>query len=339
MNYNVGKTAQMILELRNKTFKAYSQETPEGVNEVLRSRFTEMLPTPNAMGRYNHRKLMNALPQVFEIMEEVLDVTINDAWKADPFYREFVDTRNLALGDKNDFVIADNSWVTVNTFAGNYWGTDREKLGGRRKLSLDTKWFAAHVYDDFERFRVGAITVEELLSAMTEAFVRHVDTMIAVAFNDAANNLPTALSVTNILTTQDLRELIAKVKTASRKNIRIMGTEMATAQLNELAEVKYSNDMKNEVYSTGRLGKWMGNTVVEIPQAFEAGTFDWVVDNDSLLIVPETDKFIKFVDEGETRSRELTETDTGDQTIDWEVQRKMGCGAVFGSAFGKYVIR
>jgi hypothetical protein len=338
MKYNLTGTAKMITDLHHGTFKAYSAENSEKVNEAIRAKFTEMLPTPNAMGHYNHRKLMKALPEVFEILEEVLDVTINDAWKADPFYRELVDSRNLALGDKNDFIIEDNTWITVNKFSGNTWDTDREKLSGRKKISLDTEWFYAHVYDDFERFRIGAISIETLLNKMTEAFTRHVDTMVAMAFNDATTTLPPVFSVAATLATQDLRELIQRVKTASRKNISIMGTEMSIAQLNELAEVKYSNEMQNELYSTGRLGKWMGSTVVEIPQAFVPGTYNWAVDNDSLLIVPETDKFIKFIDEGETRSQEKTEQDNHDQTLSWQVQRKMGCGAIFNSIFGKYTI-
>jgi len=117
-----------------------------------------------------------------------------------------------------------------------------------------------------------------------------------------------------------------------------MGTEMAVAQLNELSEVKYSEKMMNEMHSTGRLAKWMGNTVVEIPQAFTPGIYDWAIDNDSLLIVPDNDKFIKFIDEGETRSQEKSEEDNHDQTLSWQVQRKMGAGAIFSSIFGKYVI-
>jgi hypothetical protein len=342
MNYNISKTAQMIVDLRNGTYKAFSAEAnPEKVNEALRAKFKEMLPVPNAMGHYNYRKMMKALPEVFEVMEEVLNITINDAWKASTFYNQFVDSRNLALGDKADFIIDTDTWVTVNKFSGNTWDTDREKVSGRKKITVDTAWFYAHVYDDFERFLIGAITAENLLVKMTDAFIKHIDTMVAVAFNDASTNLPAAFNVAATLATADMRELIQKVKTASRANVNIMGTEMAITRLNELAEVKYSSDMMNEVYSTGRLAKWMGNTVVEIPQAFTPGTYDWAVDNDSLLIVPAAgdNKFIKFVDEGETRSRDLTEQDTHDQTLDWQVQRKMGCAAIFGTTFGKYIIQ
>ena len=338
MKYELSGIAKMIVDLRNGTFQAYSNDDPSKVNEALRAMISEMMPTPRANGTYKYRDLMNALPQVFAIIEEVLDVTINDAWKSEPFYRDLVDVRNLALGDRNEFIIEDNTWISVNQFSGNTWDTSREKISGRRKISLDTKWFFAHVYDDFERFRVGAIDVQTLLNKVTEAFVRTVDSLIATAFNDAAINLPPAFAVAASLTTPDMRELIQKVRTATGKNIRIMGTEMAVAPLNELSEVKYSEPMMRELHSTGRLAKWMGHTVVEIPQTFIPGTFDWAIDNDSLLIVPEGDKFIKFVDEGETRSLERTEDDNHDQTLSWQVQRKMGAGAIFASKFGKYTI-
>ena len=338
MKYNLSGLAKMIADTKSGAIKAYSSGTPEMINEAIRAKFNELMPKPNADGRYKRRELLKALPEVFSIIEEVLDVTVNDAWTADPFYREFVDKRNLALGERNDFLIEDNSLISVNKFSGNTWNTERERLGVRRKISIDTGWFYAHVYEDFERFRSGAITIDVLLTKMTEAFVRHADTLVAVEFNDASVNLPAAFHTAASLEKNEMTELILKVKTASRKNIYIMGTEMAVAQLNDLAEVKYSNEMINEVYSTGRLGKWMGNTVVEIPQAFTPGTYDWAVDNDSLLIVPEKDKFIKFVDEGETRSQDKSEQDNEDQTLSWQVQRKMGAMAVFGSQFGKYTI-
>ena len=332
--------AQMIIDVHNGTFKAYSDDNPEKINQALRAKFGEILPKRMANGKYKHREIMRALPEVFAIIEEVLDTTINDAWRSDPFYRDIVDSRNLALGDKNEFIIEDDTWISVNQFSGNTWDTSREKISGRRKISLETTWWFAHVYDDFERFIIGAIDVQTLLTKITEAFTRTVDSMIANVFNDAATNLPvhSNLAVAAALSTDEMLELILRVRTASRKSIRIMGTEMAIAPLHRLSEVKFSEPMMREMHSTGRLGKWMGHTVVEIPQAFLPGTFEWAVDNYSLLVVPEGDKFIKFVDEGETRSLEKMEDENHDQVLSWQVQRKMGAGAIFGSKFGKYNI-
>lgn len=336
--YDISQEARAIVDLRNGQFKAFSAASKETMNESIRAMFTEIMPTPNANGRYNHRQLEAALPKVYAILEEVLNVTINDAWKTVPFYAAVVDARNIALGDQNRFLVEDESFLTVNKFSGNTWDTDREKLGVRAEISIPTNWFYARWYDDYERFLTGAISVESLANRLTQSFINHVDNMIAAAFNDAGTNLPAAFTFAGTLSTSDMKEIILKVKTASRKNVVIMGTELAISQLNDLGEVKYSDAMMNELYSAGRLGKWMGTTVIEVPQGFKHDSFDWSVENNTLLIVPESEKFIKFVDEGETRIRDLTQQDTHDQTIDSQTQRKMGCAAVFGSMFGKYTI-
>ena len=274
MKNDLADTAKIIIESLNGAFESYTAENSARVNAAIRARFSDLLPAPLPNGKFRYRDLMKALPEVFAIIEEVLDTTINEAWRSDPFYRDLVDSRNLALGDRNEFIIEDDTWITVNQFSGNTWDTAREKLSGRRKINLDTKWWYAHVYDDFERFRVGAITIEELLTRMTSAFIRCVDSMIATVFNDAANNLPATFSVASTLTVAEMRELIQKVRVASGKNIRIMGTEMATAHLNELQEIKYSEQMMREMHSTGRLGKWMGHNVVEIPQTLRLNFFE-----------------------------------------------------------------
>ena len=111
MNKNI---RQLIVDVHNGTFKAYSTDTTEKANELLRAKFNELLPKKNTRGHYKHRELIKALPEVFAIIEEVLDVTINEAWRSDPFYRELVDSRNLALGERNEFIIKDNTWVSVN---------------------------------------------------------------------------------------------------------------------------------------------------------------------------------------------------------------------------------
>ena len=40
--------------------------------------------------------------------------------------------------------------------------------------------------------------------------------------------------------------------------------------------------------------------------------------------------------EGDTRAREMSAQDTHDQTIDTQVQTKIGVGCVFSNVFGKY---
>lgn len=335
--YNTkNKIANMILDLRKERNLAYENATSGKINEFVRTKFNEMNPVGERM---NARQREEYADKVFEILEEVLDVSLTDSWNASPFFRETAEYRNVALGDQVEFTVRDSSWVIVNEFSGNTWTTERQKLGEQRSFTVPTKWFFAHVYDDYERFLTGAITVQELVAAVADAYIRHVDSMVATAFNGADATLPAQFNITGPLDMDDFTELVMRVQVASGQPVRIYGTKMALAQLNNLQEVEYYSDaMKDELYTTGRLGRWMGNNVVEIPQAFNPGTFDWSVENNVLYILPDNERPIKFVDEGETRSRMLDYDQTPDQTIDYQLQRKMGVGVIYGTMFGKYTI-
>lgn len=51
MKYSLSQTAQAIVDLKNGTYKAYSQESSEKFNEAIRAKFIEIMPTANAMGK------------------------------------------------------------------------------------------------------------------------------------------------------------------------------------------------------------------------------------------------------------------------------------------------
>lgn len=57
---------------------------------------------------------------IYEIIEEVIDDALVSGWDANPFFREYVDVRNLALGDKNEFYTPDDSVLSVMKVSGNH---------------------------------------------------------------------------------------------------------------------------------------------------------------------------------------------------------------------------
>lgn len=337
--YNVSdQTARLILDLKNNRFQSFAKAEPMKGNEIVRQRFKELQPQVSPGGKIRHRDMQNALQKTYEILEEVIDVTVNDAWASNDFFKEVAEFRNVFLGDSPTFVINDPSWVVVNHFSGNTWNTERQKYGKKGSVTIPTSWFFAHVYDDYERFLTGAVTIEELVTSLTNAFTRHVDTMITNAFMDAGTGLPSEFLHSGTLTTDDMLDLIQMVSIYSQQPVSIYGTSVALSRLNALAEVKYSDEMANELYTTGRLGYWMGNRIVQIPQSFVPNTYQYAMPNDVLYVIPSGIAPIKVVDEGETRALQLGFEETIDQTIDYQMQRKLGVGVVIGSIFGKYTI-
>ena len=57
---------------------------------------------------------------VFDIIEETVQSLLVTGWGNDPWFMKYVDQRNLALGDKNEFYSEDDSVLSVMKIVGNH---------------------------------------------------------------------------------------------------------------------------------------------------------------------------------------------------------------------------
>ena len=81
---------------------------------------------------------------VFDIIEETVQSLLVTGWGNDPFFQKYVDQRNLALGDKNEFYSEDNSVLSVMKVAGNHHDVIRQRLGAGSVTSIATYWCAVN---------------------------------------------------------------------------------------------------------------------------------------------------------------------------------------------------
>ena len=81
---------------------------------------------------------------VFDIIEETVQNLLVTGWGTDPFFQKYVDQRNLALGDKNEFYSEDNSVLSVMKVAGNHHDIIRQRLGAGSVTSIATYWCAVN---------------------------------------------------------------------------------------------------------------------------------------------------------------------------------------------------
>ena len=319
----------------NRVATFSNAETAKYTDEAVREAFFNIL----GEDKLTWRSWRNHKNEIFTIMEDVLNTNLPLAWENSTFYNQFVETKNGALGDKNEFIVEDNSVLVASRFAGNHWDTDRKKLHGKRSFSVDTEWFYVHVYDDLERFLKGIITLPEMVAKMQKAMQNSIDDRIFTAFNGAGTYLPAAFQVSGTYDRIKMTELIQKVQYASQKNVVLAGTKTALSAIADGINSDWiSASQKEELATTGSVLKNTGLGVVgiEIPQTFVRGTYDFKVDNKSIYVLPDNEKFITDYFEGDTRARELGSTDTHDQTIDTQIQTKVGVGCVFSNVFGKY---
>ena len=81
---------------------------------------------------------------LFDIIEETVQNLLVTGWGNDPFFQKYVEQRNLALGDKNEFYAEDDSILSVMRVAGNHHDIVRQRLGAGSVQSISTYWCAVN---------------------------------------------------------------------------------------------------------------------------------------------------------------------------------------------------
>ena len=133
--------SQLLTDVANGTQAVSKAEANAKIVEV----FQNVLGlSKNSTQREVRKAIQRNQQLVFDIIEETVQSLLVSGWGNDPFFQRYVDQRNLALGDKNEFITEDNSIMSVMRVAGNSHDIIRQRLGANQKTSLSTYWCAVN---------------------------------------------------------------------------------------------------------------------------------------------------------------------------------------------------
>lgn len=326
--------------------------TIKEANAKITAMFKKIIGCDENSSKAEVRKAIRKNQQVlFDLIEEVVPNLLQSGWQDNPFFNEFVETRNIDIGDQNVFYTEDETILTVSKVSGNHWDLDRQRLGKGTTFSVATSWYGIAVYSEYEKLLTGLEDFATFVTKLYEAVDRFVNESIYEAFVSAASELPGgAGGAGQWVKTGDLGDvtkdafmtLIEDVQMATGMDVVIMGTKAALSKLEGMQKIDWvSNEMKNERYTTGRLGYFEGTRLVEIKQGFKLNdTTHRLVDDKQLFIMPIGDnKFVKVVNEGQPEMRQVQDNVTNqDMTYDFRYMFKIGVGVQIGLRFGVWNI-
>lgn len=291
--------------------------------------------------------------EFFDIIEEVVDVVISNGFKDNEFFNQFVDYRNLALGDAYEFYSEDDVILSIAKVGTSHHDYILQRLGKGQSTTIPYSRYGAAVGADINMYMIGREDWSALCNAIGKAFTVQIQQEIYASLISAAATIPAsvksgfvgtgALSAT---TKDNFDTVISNVQTANESEVVILGTKTALKKLNALSDINWrAASLKEDVSHSGRMGDYEGTTLMEIPQRFTSKTdLTPLIDNTKLWILPasQTDKFIKMVDVGETEIDEITEKGEEHGRIDdimkYEVQRSYGIATMLGRYFGQWTI-
>lgn len=333
----VNEVTELINDSLMNKVALFNENASKYTDQAVREAFFEIL----GEDKLTWQNWRQHKAECFSVIENVLTTNLPLAWENSTFYNQFVETRVGSLGDTNEFVVEDNGILVASRFSGNHWDVERQKLQGKKSFSIQTEWISIRVYDELERFLKGTVTLADMVAKLQKSFQNEIDTRIFTSFNGIGTYLPAKFQETGAYDRETMVELIQRVQIASQKNVILAGTRSALAHIVDGVEAsRMSERQKEELATKGALLDLtgLGISACEIPQVFVRGSYDFKVDNNSIFVLPEGEKFIKLYFEGQTRAKETNEKDNRDQTIDTTVETKLGSGIVVSNLIGKYTI-
>lgn len=284
--------------------------------------------------------------EVFELIESDIDFKVETAFKESEWFNDFVDMRNVKLGDEEEFWTKEKVMFVVAEIASDHHDLTMQYLNEGTAHKIHTKNYGVKIGKDIDLILLGRVDFTELTDKIAEAFVYKVQELCYTGVYGAAAKLPnnTQFVKTGALsasTKETFDTLLEDVSTANEAEVVIMGTKTALKKLNALAEVDWrSESQKESIANSGRLGSYEGTELIEIPQRFAFNDVTKkLIDNNRLLIFAKNqEKFVWFTDKGETQIYESGKQkgDHADDFQKYEVQREMGVETVLPRYFGQW---
>ena len=273
---------------------------------------------------------------VFAIIEEVIrEGIINEGWR-NAFFDRFVESRSQARGDKTVFYIeARNELVVSRISKDGRVALDRQRFDEGAELEIKVATYGIKVYEHLARIMLGRADWSGLVARLNEAVEQFIAEKTYATFAEVCENLPTQFCHAGSYDRAKILEAVQAVKMASGASaVTLVGTNVALSYLQDADLL--SDARKDELNQTGRLGKWMGHDLIELPNAFRQGTAlgQKVMADDIIYILPNNiGKPVKMVVEPELM--DINESGVRvDDTIEFAVRFSFGCNVITGNVLG-----
>ena len=344
LGYEYEDMKQLMSDTARGVQEVSKREAEDAIRNMMFS-VLELNPEDLENKKLFKRAMKNNKNKLFEVIEDVVEDMLTQGWSQDPFFMQFVETKNLADGDRNEFWTEEEITLAVAEVSGDHHEILCQRLGEGQSYSVRTSTYGAAVGTDIRLFLAGRKDWTALVNAIYKAFDKKIKDTVYNEVMNVGDKLPVSAMFNKAMPLdlahkEDLDQLIEDVSAANDNcQVIIMGTSSALKRLSKLTDVDWiSSGMKEEMYETGRLGFYEGTALLEVPQRLikKGGSLERMVATNKLLVLPVSmDRFVKMVNVGDAEIIEITEQGRRmDDSMKFEYQASFGIGTQVGKYFG-----
>lgn len=323
---NIVKLAVDLAKGRVQNFSA--QES----SETLRKAFIELSNFSDSDGKIDRKAFRRNKTEIFEILEEILNEVIHEGLESQ--FEEFAEYRNLAWGDQSSFYTPSNDIFRVALVSDGNGNIRRQRLRDGSEFTVQTETYAIKVGEEFHRFLAKRINWDDFIKIIGESYKRDLTNRIYQAIQSSFGryNATYHANYTSAPTEDEFVEMAMHIEARTGEKVAIYGTKLA---LRKLAPNATTDGMNNDRNKVGYYGEIAGITLREIKQSHEYGTDNFAIDNNFVLLLPESkDKMVKIVNEGDSIIQDQNGGFSADMMQEYLIVNKFGIAVVPSKVFG-----
>lgn len=318
----------------------FANVTASERDEAIRKEFFNVLGLTEGYSKRAYRNAWRSHKnEVYAITEEIAIQLLNNGdLEKDSFFNNFVEVRNLALGDSIEFIVEAENEIEFAEFSGSHMNLRRQRIENYGAFVPEMREYGIRVYTYWEQVAAGRISFDVLVQKIALAMNKKLAEIAQATFADALKNLPTEFKVNagGSINEAAVLEMLARVEAANGVKPKLVGTEAALRKLTGVTDIaKYSSNMKDAVNENGLLSVWNGYVLMPIKQGHKLGTFEFTMDNEVIYALCGDEKPVKLVLEGDILVKEVSDGLTNaDMSLEQVVSFKAGCGIQYNKLFG-----
>lgn len=276
--------------------------------------------------------------EVYAVIEEVVNqVMVDGEYQKSAFFNQFVEVKNLALGDTNEFYVEGKNELIVSEFSGSHFDLRRQRIDAGQTFPVAVRDYGIKVYEYFERILSGRASIENLVTLLYEAIDKKLSEIAESTFMVAMEKLPTPFKVGGNYDEDAILEMLAHLEATNGEKPILVGTKMALRKLQGIVGGEWSDGMKETRNNALVLPVWNSYTCMEIAQGHKIGSFEFTMPNNKVYAISGSNtKLVKMVLEGDTLVKEISDgTDNADMSLETAVIFKAGVAVAYNKMIGE----
>lgn len=338
-----------MMDLAKIIYDSYKGEIPTKYSSVSKSEREDAIRTEllSVLGleKFEKKAFRRAWREhhnkVYAIIEEVANQIMEDGeYKKSAFFNQFVEVRNLALGDKPEFYVEGKNELIVSEFSGSHFDLRRQRIDVGQSFTPEMKDYGIKVFEYYERVASGRASIDKLVALIAEAIDKKLSELGEATFVVAMDKLPATFKVSGSYAEDTILTMLAHLEATNGIKPILVGTNTAIRKLQGTVDIKFSDKMKDQRNENLILPVWNGYTCMEVAQGHKVGTFEFTMPVNKIWAVCGGDtKLVQMLLEGDTEVKEISDgTDNADRSLETAVTFKAGVSVAYNKMIGEIAL-